>query len=339
MVDTWRMQAQPLDRRLNRRRALAALAFAAVAPGVRARDAAGTAAGSRLRFADADTARGLLMADDEWMQATGPFQRRAVMGSSAPVTLDDFRRYNGEAARGWSDAQRSRWQGAIERVAPAFEALRIPLPAEVWLVATSGQESANAPYTRANAVMLPGKAAVKGYSDELLLAHELWHVAARHAPALATRLYAELGFEPMPELRFPEAWAALRIANPDAPGNRHAMQMKLKSGASVRITPVLVATRDTLKAGESFFSVMEPRLLEVEPAGDASRAVLGRDGQPSWHALDGPHDYLERLGGNTGYVIHHEEALADNMALLATGAKVRNPALLERLKAVLLAPR
>lgn len=329
------MQAQPL----NRRRALAALALVAVASGVRARDSAGTAAGSLLRFADADTARGLLMADDEWMQATGPFQRRAVMGSSAPVTLEAFRRYNGEAARAWSDEQRARWQRAIERIVPAFDALRIPLPAEVWLVATNGQESANAPYTRANAVMLPGRATVKGYTDELLLAHELWHVAARHAPALATRLYAEFGFEPIPELRFPQAWAPLRIANPDAPGNRHALRLTLKSGGSARITPVLVATRDTLKSGESFFSVMEPRLLEVEPDGGASRAVLRDDGQPAWHALDGPHDYLQRLGGNTGYVIHHEEALADNVALLATDAKARNPALLERLKAVLLAQR
>lgn len=334
MDDTRRMHAISL----TRRRALAALAVAAVAPGLRARDVAGTAAtGTRLRFADVDTARALLMADDEWMQATGPFQRRAVMGRSTPVTLEAFRRYNGEAARGWGDAQRARWQRAMERVVPAFEALRIPLPAEVWLVATSGQESANAPYTRANAVMLPGPATVKGYSDTLLLAHELWHVAARHAPALATRLYAELGFEPMPELRFPEAWAPLRIANPDAPGNRHAMRITLKSGGGARITPVLVATRDTLKSGESFFSVMEPRLLEVEPAGEGSRAVLGRDGAPVWHAIDGPHDYLQRLGGNTGYVIHHEEALADNMALLVNDAKVRNPALLQRLKAVLLA--
>lgn len=235
MPDTARMQRH----RPNRRRVLAALALGALAPAVRARDAAPAAAGTRLRFADTDTARGLLMAEDEWMQATGPFQRRAVMGSTAPVTLEDFRRYNGEAARGWSEEQRGRWQRAIERVVPAFEALHVPLPAEVWLVATNGQESANAPYTRANAVMLPGKATVKGYTDELLLSHELWHVAARHAPALATRLYAELGFEPVPELRFPEAWAALRIANPDAPGNRHAMRLALP-GREALVTPVLV---------------------------------------------------------------------------------------------------
>lgn len=328
-----------------RRRLLAALACAPLAAAARAADEppadiAGPG-GSRLRFADLGTARELLAADDDWMRATGAFQRRAVMGSEAPVGLDVFRRYNADAARAWSAEQRSRWLRAAERVVPAFEALRVPLPATTWLVATSGQESAGAPYTRANAVMLAGKATVKGYTDTLMLAHELWHVAARHAPALATRLYAELGFEPMPELRFPEAWAALRIANPDAPGNRHAMRIALQAGGSARIAPVLVATRDRLEPGETFFSVMEPRLLEVEPApgGTASQAVRRADGQPAWHALDGPHDYLQRLGGNTGYVIHNEEALADNVALLATGATVRNPALLERLKAVLRAPR
>ena len=329
-----------IPHQIDRRRLLSALACAPLAFPARAAEPASDAAGpdgGRLRFADVDTARGLLAADDEWMQSTGPFQRRAVMGSAEPVALDAFRSYNADAARAWSAEQRTRWLRAMERVVPAFEALKVPLPREVWLIATNGQESAGAPYTRGNAVMLAGSATVKGYTDELMLAHELWHVAARHAPALATRLYAELGFEPMPELRFPEAWAPLRIANPDAPNNRHAMRLKVQGRAPL-VTPVLVATRDTLKPGETFFSVMDVRLLEVESAGSASQAVL-RDGLPVWHALDGPHDYLQRLGGNTGYVIHNEEALADNVAFLALGSKVRNPALLERLKAVLLAPR
>jgi hypothetical protein len=69
-----------------------------------------------------------------------------------------------------------------------------------------------------------------------------------------------------------------------------------------------------------------------------SRAVL-REGEPVWHALQARHDYLRRLGGNTGYVIHCEEAMADNVALLATAVEPRNPALLARIKAGLLAPR
>jgi hypothetical protein len=325
---------------LTRRTALAA-ACGLVATRLAAQDAPPVftaLAGTQVRFADEALGRSILTADDEWMSATGAFQRRAVMGSATPVTLDAFRRWNGDAVRPWSDDERARWQAALRELAPTFAALRIPLPPQVLLVATNGQESSQAPYTRAHAVMLPGVARMPGYSDAKLMAHELWHVAARHAPAVASRLYAEIGFQPMAELQFPAAWQDIRIANPDAPNNRHAMRLRFADGHTAMVTPVLVAKRTELTAGENFFTVMDVRLLEVTPGrgGTPSSAVL-RDGAPVWHALGGPHDYLQQLGGNTGYVIHPEEAIADNIALLATGAPARNPALLDRLRAALTA--
>ena len=47
------------------------------------------------------------------------------------------------------------------------------------------------------------------------------------------------------------------------------------------------------------------------------------------------HHTRQRLGGNTGYVIHPEETMVDNVAMLATGRTVPNPALLKRIEAVL----
>lgn len=332
--------SRTLRQPLTRRAALATLASVCVA--LRAQERGEVLSGfpgTRVQFASVDTGRALLEADDDWMAATSAFQRRAVMGSAVPVTRAAFVRWNGDAVRPWAVDQVLRWRKVIDGLAPAFAALRIPLPPEVLLIATNGQESSNAPYTRANAVVLAGPAAIPGYSDAMLMAHELWHVAARFAPALATRLYAELGFEPIAPLEFPSEWQDRRIANPDAPGNAHAM--RLNTGARKPwVTPVLVAERTQLGPGESFFAVMAVRLLELTPGsgGEASRAVL-QDGQPRWHPLEGRHDYLARLGGNTNYVIHPEEALADNIALLATAASVRNPALLDRIKAALLAPR
>ena len=327
---------------ITRRRALAGVgaSLASVSHAQASRDVFDGLAGTRVRFADVDAGRALLMAEDEWLRATSEFQRRAVMGSATPVALEAFRRWNGDAVRPWSDELRARWRRALERLAPSFAALRIPMPAEVLLIASNGQESARAPYTRGHGVVLPGPAVSPGYSDPMLMAHELWHVAARHAPTLATRLYAEIGFDPIAELQFPPQWAGVRIANPDAPSNRHAMRLNIE-GRSAWVTPVLIATRTELQPDETFFSVMEPRLLEIEPGanGAPSRAAQRQDGRPRWHPLNGPHDYLRRLGGNTGYVIHHEEALADNVALLATGQRARNPELLARLKAVLDAPR
>lgn len=318
---------------------LAALPSLRAQPAADAPDAFTGLPGTRVGFADEATGRVLLAAEDDWLRATGDFQRRAVMKRDTAVDLAGFGRWNGDAVRPWQADHRQRWHRALAEVAPAFAALRIPLPPEVWLVATSGEESAGQPYTRGNGVMLPVAMPPLGAPDAVLMAHELWHVAARHAPALATRLYAELGFEPMPELEFPAAWAEIRIANPDAPVNRHALPLALPDRRT-RVTPVLVASRTTLRPGESFFNVMDVRLLELQADSGAavSRALL-RDGEPVWHSLQQAPEYLRRLGGNTGYVIHHEEALADNIALLATGARVRNPGLLQRLRAVLEAPR
>jgi hypothetical protein len=293
--------------------------------------------GTEVRFAGTEVGQAILAADDEWMRATSDFQRRAVMGSVKPVTREAFSRWNSDAVRPWSDEQRSRWLRALDELSRAVTALRIPLPRVVYLIATNGQESGNAPYTRANAVVLAGPAKMPGYSDAMLLAHELWHVAARHAPSTASRLYAEVGFHPMRELRFPKAWESIRIANPDAPTNSHAMRLQA-AGRTPWITPVLVASPAELKPGQTFFDVMDVRLLEVTPgSGQEASTAVTQDGEPRWYPLDGPHDYLRQLGGNTGYVIHYEEAVADNVALLATGGHARNPALLKRLQAALLA--
>ena len=294
-------------------------------------------AGTAVRFANVGDAQRVLGADDDWMQATGDFQRQAVMGADKAVTMAAFKRWNAEAARPWARERRARWIRALASLAPRFAALAVPLPKEVLLIHSNGQESASAPYTRANAVVLPTNATQEGYSDAELQAHELFHVVSRYASALADALYAAVGFEPTPPLAWPAAWAAIRIANPDAPNNRHAMRLSA-NGSSARVMPVLVAARTTLNkaAGETFFHVMDVRLLEVEPAADGrSMQAVQRDGQPAWQPLQASREYLTRLGGNTGYVIHPEEALADNFAFLCSGRSVRNPDLLKRIESIL----
>jgi hypothetical protein len=175
-------------------------------------------------------------------------------------------------------------------------------------------------------------------SDVVLLAHELFHVVSRHAPALSTRLYAAIGFEPVAPLQWPAAWLPARIANPDAPNDRHAMRVSI-AGRAALVMPLLMASRTELGPEESFFSVMEVRLLEVTTSANGPTLPVVRDGRPVWHAPDSVPDYLRQLGGNTGYVTHPEETMADNFALLVSGDPARNPALLKRIEGVLLAPR
>ena len=55
----------------------------------------------------------------------------------------------------WPTEREAYWRGLLAKVAPRFEALRLRLPREVLFINTDGRESANAPYTRAHAVVLP----------------------------------------------------------------------------------------------------------------------------------------------------------------------------------------
>ena len=157
----------------------------------------------------------------------------------------------------------------------------------------------------------------------------------RSNPALATRIYALLGFEPTEPLQWPAQWAAARISNPDAPHHRHLMWLS-EGERRIAVMPVLVARRLSLEPGESFFSVLDVRLVAVQPGrpGQPTR-VLERDGQPLWQPAYAVAPYLERMGGNTGYVFHPEETAADNFSYLVSGRKVPNPELLRRLRAVL----
>jgi|LauGreDrversion4_2_1035121.scaffolds.fasta_scaffold63302_2 hypothetical protein len=292
--------------------------------------------GTEVRFAAVEVGQAILGTNDAWISSTSDFQRTAIMQKPGPISLQDFIEWNRQAVQPWRDDQRARWLSALKELAPAFNALRIPLPRVVHLISSTGQESSGAAYTRANAVTLTTEDLPSGFTDAKLLAHELWHVAARHSPKTASRLYAEIGFWPMPDLLFPKQWQAIRIANPDAPGHSHAMRLQI-DGRSTWITPVMVASRTQLKPLESFFDVMEVRLLEVTPGRSSgpSLAVI-QEGEPRWHPVDGRHNYLEQLGGNTDYVNHYEEVMADNVALLAVGAHAHNPSLLGRLRAVLL---
>jgi hypothetical protein len=291
--------------------------------------------GTVLRFATVDQGREVLAADDDWLQATSDFQRAAVMGVKPPVSPERFRSFQAGTVNAWTPEGQQRWTRALAEVAPRLQALHAPLPPEVLLVSTDGRDAADAPYTRGHAVMLPQTVQVEaGYTDAEVMAHELFHVLTRHRPELATRLYALVGFEPVPPLQWPEAWRPLRIANPDAPHHRHAMRATVE-GRPVLLMPLLVAGRTALQPGESFFDVMELRLLEVTVDGGSTRPVPRADGQPAWLSPKQAGDYLQRLGGNTGYVIHPEETVADNFAFLVSGRKVRNPALLQAIERVL----
>jgi hypothetical protein len=289
-----------------------------------------------VRFASVDEGRAALGADDEWIGLTSELQRASLMGRAGPATREDFRAWQAANVLPWSAQEQERWRRALDAMAPALNRMKLPLPGEILLVNTSGRESADTPHTRGRAIAIPTASFdAQGFSDVEVLAHELFHVASRHAPQLATELYKLIGFEPAPELEWPPEWLALRIADADAPYHRHLMRVR-HDGAEVALMPVVVASHAPLRPGEVITEVMELRLLRVTPGVGAAptRAVL-RDGQPLWHEIEDIPEFTLKLGRNTDYTIHPEEAMADNFMFIVSRRPVPNAALLQRIEAVL----
>jgi hypothetical protein len=106
--------------------------------------------------------------------------------------------------------------------------------------------------------------------------------------------------------------------------------------------PVVVTSSAKLPPadGDTLLELMQPRLLEVEPgAGSQPTRPVLRGGKPVWHDPETTPDFLARLGGNTDYVLHPDETIADNFMFLVSGRAVKNPQLLKRIEAVLQANR
>jgi hypothetical protein len=103
----------------------------------------------------------------------------------------------------------------------------------------------------------------------------------------------------------------------------------------VEVLPFIHFRSETVDPKAGFVSQMHTSWLVVERR---QERCVARDEGAKLEELE---DLREQVGNNTGYLIHPEEILADNFALLfretvSPGAtRVRSPQILERIRKVL----
>jgi hypothetical protein len=104
--------------------------------------------------------------------------------------------------------------------------------------------------------------------------------------------------------------------------------------------PILLSSVETydVKRGGEFFEYLQFQFLVVEKSGGSQifKALCERS-SPRLAGLQGVSGFMEQVGRNTDYIIHPEEILADNFALLVLSEhKVASPEILQKMRAVLL---
>lgn len=273
------------------------------------------------RFTSATEARNLLGNADDFTQSLSLLDRQLRMKRSTEPTPEEYLAFCQAQAETWTAEEISLWGEILDWVAVGLAELNgIVLAKPIGIVKTSGLEEFNAGYTRGNAIFLPRALVEAGpqlTQVEMIdfMAHELFHVISRTQPELRDALYALAGFVPFPAVAPPSEIQARSITNPDALTYQHSLNVQVTDIGARSGVPILV----TQKSIADLLAMSDPlhgfklSLLAIDRntggwATDANQAPELWDASKS--------DYPTKARINTNYIIHPEEILADNFALL-----------------------
>ncbi len=291
-----------------------------------------------VRFASVKEGQEILRTRDGFVRRLSPFDRAARLKTDREVSEAEFLKFIAGEVVAWGSAEREKVEQAFERVRHELGGFPLNWPESVHFVHTTGEEEGGAAYTRGKSIILP-RTRLDQSPEKLarLIAHELFHILSRHDRNLRDRLYRVIGFQPCDEVELPGFLTRRRITNPDAPVNAHRIRVQ-RDGRQFWATPVLYSKSDRYDPlqGGSFFKYLQFRLLlESVEAGPAVPATPA-DSVPRLVEVKEVSGFFEQVGRNSSYIIHPEEILAVNFALIVTGeTEFPSPGVAEGIRSVL----
>lgn len=299
--------------------------------------------GTSISFATAEEGREVLTARDDFVERMSPFDRSVRLRSEEKVTEAEYLEFVSQHVLDWDEMDKKTLTDAIEGVRESIEALKLPLPEKIVLVKTSGEEEGGAAYTRGNAIVLPVERLQLPLARlQSLFCHELFHVISRADPEFRERLYSSIGFEKCQEIEFPPQLAPRKITNPDAPRNDHWIRLKL-GDEEILAVPILfsIAEQFDPKVGSGLFEYLQFEMLVVEQLPDSGKvAPVFRDDEPRLVSLTRASGFFDQVGRNTSYIIHPEEILAENFAMIVLNNKEPvSPEVQDRIREALAEPK
>jgi hypothetical protein len=272
----------------------------------------------RLEFASADRAGKILGRTDDWARQLSAFDRGARMRTLEPTTTQSFLAFVSGAGLGWTPAEQAYWTALANRLSDAATGLNPRMP-HVFMVKTTGLDEFGAAYTRNQSIMLPqGRLDIAGDDrrDFFLLAHELFHILSRENLSQRHALYALLGFERFAKFEYPAELEDRRLSNPDAYGYDHALAVQTPDGPR-DVVPVIqsgLSLEGVLQLPPpAIFGALDIVLLPVDTGTGA--VLYDGSGELIRYGF-GNTNWVPQMLRNSTYIIHPEELLADNFALL-----------------------
>ncbi|PKF79420.1 hypothetical protein CW749_11940 [Vibrio sp. vnigr-6D03] len=287
-----------------------------------------------LTFLSAKQSAKELGKNDAFMRRLSQFDMEARMKTEDHIIKPEFRRFVRANTLDWTEEDKAKVQDVYANLQKELSKYPLDLPKEIKMILTTGKEEGTAAYTRGKAIILQRNKLELGIELKRIMAHEIFHIYTRLNSAKKDELYQSIGFQHVGEIEFPDDLEDRKITNPDAPVNDYAIKVGLNN-EQVWAMPILysVSEKYDLKKGGEFFNYLQFKFLVVA---DKNGEWTYDDDEPVIVDRAKLTGFFEQVGTNTNYIIHPEEILADNFALLMLRSPVVNsPEVIERMKAIL----
>ena len=293
----------------------------------------------RLDFMSTERAAEFLVEPDDFIIRLSPFDMSSRMKTDGVVRKEEFLKFIGGSAVAWTSQESDAVSGIFAELGVTTDSLNMNFPERINLIMTSGVEEGNAAYTRGNAIILQ-RDKLSDYGElKRTIAHEVFHLYTRHNPDMKNTLYNLIGFHKIDEIEFPNSLLAKKLTNPDAPINDYAIQVTYQN-ASAWVVPILYSYSEEYlpEKGGEFFEYLQFKFVVVGKGAEAGTDRYDR-AHPVIVDVSNLSGFFEQIGTNTNYIIHPEEILADNFAMLAWGVnQAKSPEILQRIRRALSEP-
>ncbi|MBF0199603.1 MAG: hypothetical protein HQL32_17940 [Planctomycetes bacterium] len=295
--------------------------------------------GITIFFASVAEGKRILTSRDDFVERMSPFDRAARLKTDKDVSERKYLDFVGQNVLEWNESEKHKVSSAYQGIQKTLEAMALPFPEKVLVIKTTGKEEGGAAYTRTNAIILtPANLNKPPAVIQKTFCYELFHIMSRANPDLREQLYAAIGFAKCNEVIFPPELNSRKITNPDAPRNDHCIRLKVM-GEEQWAIPILFSSSEKydMDRGGEFFNYLQFQLLLVDrPNNGPTVKPMFEGGKAKLVGIQQVSGFYEQVGKNTGYIIHPEEILADNFALLVLGQRnLPSPKVIKKIQAIL----
>ena len=270
-------------------------------------------------FASKEKAIEILTADDEYLSNMQPIEIALRVGSpTADKTIEDLKIHFTENVSEWPAAEKAQIKALLVTHKKKLEKIFHLLPDTVYFVKVTDKVEGDIPHTRENAFISPKR--ITSYSTSLFF-HQLFHILSREQRVKRALLYDIIEFKPC-YFQTTELIDKYSFKDPETPLSAFYLPVEI-DGRDTAVISYLHTTKEgfdpSIEGGLN--GHVSGDLMEVSVNDGVCTPVNGNDGKPNILKHELIPDFYDKVGRNVKYVIHPEEIMAGNFALLMKNKK------------------